>query len=226
MALGVHWEWRGFGEASERLVGALGDLEDLFPRQEVVDRYLWIPRLTVNVKLRSGVQDGLKFKRLLARSEELELWHEDPGELYDFPLARAAWERLASELRKVGLTLRASPEEPTDLSATLEYLRTLDERITVVEVRKERQAWAWPGPPGAVKVELAKITAPEHVLSVGLESWADEKDPVEAGGEQASLLAARLGLGLEDESLRPLSYLDATEIWARGGSVTQYITPA
>jgi hypothetical protein len=219
MALGVHWEWRGFGEGSERLADTIGGLEDLFPPQEVVDRYLWIPRLTVNVKLRSGVQDGLKFKRLLARANELELWHEDPEELYDFPLDHAAWERLASELRKVGLTLEVSPEEPTDLPATLDHLRAVDERITVVEVRKNRQAWLWPGPPGAVKVELATITSPEDVLSVGLENWGDEKEPEEASGGQAALLAARLELGLENESLRPLSYLDATEIWARGKSV-------
>ena len=219
MALGVHWEWRGFGEGSERLSGVIRGLEDLFPRQEVVDRYLWIPRLTVNVKLRSGVQDGLKFKRLLARADELELWHEDPEELYGFPLGHAAWERLASELRKVGLTLHASPEEPTDASATLDHLRAVDERITIVEVRKDRQAWLWPGPPGPVKVELATITAPENVLSVGLENWADEGEPDDTSRGQAALLAARLELGLEAESLRPLSYLDATEIWARGRSV-------
>lgn len=219
MALGVHWEWRGFGAGSERLADTIGDLAVLFPRQEVVDRYLWIPRLTVNVKLRSGIQDGLKFKRLLARADELELWQEDPDELYAFPLGHAAWERLASELRKVGLTLRPRTDEPTDLSATLDRLRALDERITVVEVRKSRRAWVWPGPPGAVKVELARITTPEDVVSVGLENWAVDEEPEEAAGGQAALQEARLALGLEHESLRPLSYLDATEIWARAGSV-------
>jgi hypothetical protein len=219
MALGVHWEWRGFGQGSERLLETIGGLEDLFPPQNVVDRYLWIPRLTVNVKLRSGVQDGLKFKRLLARADELELWQEDPDELYDFPLDSAAWERLASELRKVGLTLAGGPEQPTDLSATLDHLRILDERIAVVEVHKERRAWLWPGPPGAVKVEGARITSPEEVLSIGLESWGEDEKPEEAIGGQAALAAAILELRLGAGALRPLSYLDATEIWARGGSV-------
>jgi hypothetical protein len=219
MALGVHWEWRGFGQGSERLLEAIGGLEDLFPLQDVVDRYLWIPRLTVNVKLRSGVQDGLKFKRLLARARELELWHEDPDELYDFPLDSTAWERLASELRKVGLTLSGGPGQPTDLSATLDHLRTLDERIAVVEVHKTRQAWLWPGPPGTVKVEVATITSPEDVLSIGLENWGDEEEPEEASAGQAALSAAILELDLGAETLRLLSYLDATEIWARGQSV-------
>lgn len=219
MALGVHWEWRGFGRGSEKLLETIGGLEDLFPRQEVVDRYLWIPRLTVNVKLRSGIQDGLKFKRLLAKAGELELWHEDPDELYDFPLDPRAWDRLASELRKAGLTLRIVPEEPTDLSATLDHLRALDERIAVVEVHKDRQAWLWPGPPGAVKVELATITTPEDVLSIGLEDWSDELEPKESRAGQTPLSSAIRELGLGDEALRPLSYLDATEIWARGQSV-------
>ena len=219
MALGVHWEWRGFGRGSERLLEVVRGLEDLFPPQKIVDRYLWIPRLTVNVKLRSGVQDGLKFKRLLARAGELELWHEDPHEMYDFPLDSGAWERLASELRKVGLTLQSGPEQPSDLAAALVHLKALDERIAVVEVHKDRQAWLWPGPPGAVKIELAMITSPEEVLSIGLENWSDEQEPEEASGGQAALLTALLELGLKDESLRPLSYLDATEIWARGQSV-------
>lgn len=219
MALGVHWEWRAFGEGSDRLLDALGGLEELFPRQEVIDRYLWIPRLTVNVKLRSGVQEGLKFKRLLARRGELELWHEDPDELYDFPLGHAAWERLASELRKVGLTLRAHPGEATDLCATLDHLKGLDERITVVAVHKDRRAWLLPGRGGGVKVELATITSPERVLSVGLENWKDDREPGDAAGGRAPVTAARVELGLEHESLRPLSYLDATEIWARGKSV-------
>lgn len=221
MATGVHWEWRGFGKGSERLLDAIRRLEDLFTRQKVVDRYLWIPRLTVNVKLRSGVQDGLKFKRLLARVEELELWHEDPEELYDFPLGPAAWDRLTSELRKAGLNLQSLPEEPTDLLVTLGHLRALDERITIVEVRKERQAWLWPGPPGAVKVELASITSPEEVLSIGLENWGLSEEPDEANRGQKALLAARLELGLESEALRALSYLDATEIWARGDTVSR-----
>lgn len=219
MALGVHWEWRGFGAEPERVLESIAGLEDLFPRQEVVDRYLWIPRLTVNVKLRSGVQDGLKFKRLLARAGELELWHEDPDELYGFPLDAGAWERLASELRKVGLTLRRVPEHPTDLSETLDHLRTLDERIAVVEVHKERRAWLWSGPPGAVKVEVATISSPEEVLSIGLENWGDDQEPEDASGGQVALSAAILELGLGAGALRPLSYLDATEIWARGQSV-------
>jgi hypothetical protein len=209
--LGTHWEWRGFGRASPELRDRFESLERLFPPQEVVDRYIWVPGSTVNIKLRMGVQDGLKFKRLLQRDGELDQWLEDPSELYEFPLQAAAWEMFGAELERAGLSAPGIPDRPSDLATTLEHLKTVHEQITVVEVHKIRRAKLWRGPGGAVLVEWARITRPETVASLGLESWdAAHDDPATA------IRQAMLELHVDEEDLDAMSYLAATEIWARG----------
>ena len=209
--LGAHWEWRGFGRGSPELRDSFESLEEMFPPQHVVDRYIWIPGSSVNIKLRTGVQDGLKFKRLLETDGDLEQWLEDPSELYEFPLEAAAWEKLGAELHGVGLHPPRVPSEPSDLPTTLECLATVDERITIVEVHKNRQARLWRGPLGPVLVEWAQITRPETVLSIGIESWTEA-----AVGAIKQII---LDLRLEGEAIRPMSYLAATEIWARGDGI-------
>jgi hypothetical protein len=211
MALGAHWEWRGFGRGSPGLRDSFESLEELFPPLHLVDRYIWIPGSSVNVKLRKGIQDGLKFKRLLGTDGDLEQWLEDPAELYDFPLEPAAWEKLGAELRAVGLDPPSVPPEPSDLQTTLECLETVDERITIVEVHKHRRARLFRGPHGPVAVEWAQITRPETVTSVGIESWTEAA--VEA------IRQVILDLRLEVEAIQPMNYLAATGIWAGGGVI-------
>jgi len=212
MALGAHWEWRGFGRGSPELRDSFESLEELFPPLHVVDRYIWIPGSNVNVKLRKGIQDGLKFKRLLGTDGDLERWLEDPAELYDFPLEAAAWEKLGVELHAVGLDPPRVPPGPSDLQATLECLETVDERITIVEVHKDRRARLFRGPQGPVAVEWTRITQPETVLSVGIESWTE--------AAVGAIRQVILDLRLEAEAIRPMSYLAATGIWARGGLIS------
>jgi hypothetical protein len=213
VALGAHWEWRGFGRASPELRARFESLERLFPPQEVVDRYIWIPRSTVNIKLRVGVQEGLKFKRLLRKDGDLELWLEDPGELYEFPLQATAWESLGAELERAGLSAPSIPDRPSGLRTALEHLKTVDERITIVEVHKNRRAGLWRGPGGAVLVEWSRITRPETVFSLGLESWDAAHG---RASHRGAIRQAILNLHLDAEGLEAMSYLAATEIWAGG----------
>jgi hypothetical protein len=58
---------------------------------ETKDEYIWIPDSTINVKLRTGgSEQGLKLKRFVRREKDLELWFENPLELYPFDRLDAA----------------------------------------------------------------------------------------------------------------------------------------
>ena len=109
MALGTHWEWRGFGVLSDAFRRRFERLENLFPSQSIVDEYIWVPDLPINLKLRRGTedQDGLKFKRPGRTRGDLEEWHENPNEIYDFPLSTEAWESLRRELADASIILPA-----------------------------------------------------------------------------------------------------------------------
>ena len=181
MALGTHWEWRGFGILSDAFRGRFESLEDLFPSQSIVDEYIWVPDLPINLKLRRGTggQDGLKFKRPGGTTGDLEEWHEDPSEIHDFPLSTEAWESLGREFADVSIILPPFPEEPLDRNLTLDTLRRSDSNIRVVTVTKARVTKFWSGRAGHVRVELTEISSPEEITCLGLESSAG------AGGELA-----------------------------------------
>ena len=98
MAFGHNWEWRGFGKPEAELRSRIFGLRPKFPKpQELLDEYLWAPGCGVNVKLREG---SLKFKRLEAKTESLERWHEPRGENHRFPLATEVVGKLLADLLK------------------------------------------------------------------------------------------------------------------------------
>ena len=112
MADGTHWEWRGFGHAEE---GFRREFERLplkysTPWEETTDEYVWFPGGSINVKLRSGgSQEGLKLKRFLETSGDLELWLEDPAE-------RGLAVRIRLDREDRGATV---PEAHSDVSAVI-----------------------------------------------------------------------------------------------------------
>ncbi len=217
MALGTHWEWRGFGALSDAFRRRFKPLEDLFPSQNIVDEYIWVPDLSINLKLRRGTggQDGLKFKRPGRTSGDLEEWHEDPSEIYDFPLNTEAWESLRREFADVSIILPPFPEKPLDRDLTFDTLSRSDSNIRVVAVTKARVTKLWSGPEGDVRVEVTEISSPKEVTCLGLESSAGE------GGEPAdevarsALRSARTVLGINGESLEVMNYLQALNGWVR-----------
>jgi hypothetical protein len=204
MAFGEHWEWRGFGTLPRSLRQELESLPLKFPTaQEITDEYLWSPSSTVNIKLRLG---DLKFKRLLESVDGLERWMENPGENHPFPLSRAVLSTLAAGL---GVSLPgASPLGREELLALLRRTAPPVQTVRVTKVRWQRE---WPPvlPDGeeGVMVELAEVTSPERIFSVGLEH-TDRGRLVQALG------ALRLDL-----HLRRLSYVQAISFWARGGRI-------
>ena len=203
MAFGRHWEWRGFGELDGTLRQRLDRLPLVFDTpQEITDRYLWVPRCELNVKLREG---ALKLKRLLERAPGgIEEWLEDERENYEFPVPREALSELETALGVVPGDLGAAPAATEE--ELLERLeRTLPE-IRVVAVGKSRWLRSDPEAGGAF-VEVAQILQPERVFSVAVEA---------PGGEAVREVVTRFGLR---EALREASYLDALAVWARGGTV-------
>ncbi len=205
MAFGQHWEWRGFARAPAEITARLERLPLKFPEvQRLTDEYLWTPSTEINVKLRLG---DLKLKRFLERrasehAPTIERWLEDPGENFSFPLA-------AARLRALEEALRLEPESLGDQTLAREpLLAALGSRAQCIAVVKSRrQYWLDCAGGDRVTVELAEISAPERLVSVGLE----HEDP--------DRLLAALGELAPGPELRSLNYLDAIAIWAHGDRV-------
>jgi hypothetical protein len=211
MAIGEHWEWRGFGSLSPAVRARIETLPLKFPEpQRITDEYFWLPGVRINVKLRKdGALESLKFKRLLETSRGIEKWHERAEETYPFPLEPAVVEKLFLEL---GLPPPGSPAPARDAAEALLALRRLAPSVARVVVDKIRWQREWPGAdpgggPRRVIIEVAEISHPERITSVGIEDGAVE-----------AVEAARSALGLP-AGLRTLSYLDALGVWALGGRI-------
>lgn len=217
MAAGTHWEWRGFGVVSSSFADRYAKLESPFSPQDVEDLYLWIPRLEVNAKFRKGAEGGLKFKRLKSRDGGLEQWHENPEELFDFPLEKAGWDTLATMLAGVNVTLAPYPSEPPSRMVTLASLE--ESGCRSVLVRKRREGRLWRGPNGKVKVEWACISQPQTTISIGLETWDEDSNGEGFSDDQAreDILSAIEELCLDEEPLKVMNYMDAVAAWASGG---------
>ncbi len=219
MALGRHWEWRGFGTVSPQLRKRWSSFPKTLPDQDwldVVDRYLWVPGYGMNAKMRSGppIGDCLKFKRLRARWKQLELWHEDPQDIHKFPLRRSDLKWLATELH---ITLPDKQPETVGFETALEIFRQATPTVNVIEVHKHRQARCWTSGDTSVIVEVAEISAPEPISSLSLESTIELTEwstPDQMSAARDSVQMAYESLGIDTEDLRAMNYLEALTTWA------------
>ena len=221
MALGRHWEWRGFGTVSESLRERWNSFEYALPDQQwhdMVDRYLWVPGYGMNAKMRSGlpVGDCLKFKRLRARWNQLQLWHEDPEDVHRFPLKWSDLRWLAQELH---VELPSEQRDTIGFDESLDVFQKATPPVQVIEVRKHRQARTWQNGEARVQVEIAELTQPEVITSLSLEStlelteWAE---PTVMTAARDSVKQALDDLGIENEDLQGMNYVDALTVWADG----------
>jgi hypothetical protein len=216
MALGLHWEWRGFGAVSGAFAQRYGNLEPFLEPQSIEDTYLWIPGIAVNAKFRKGVEGGLKLKRLTSKERSLEQWVENPAELFDFPLDTTSWSALQTVLAEAGLKIPNDPLPATHRPSVLRYLQKIGCRL--VNVRKQRESKIWHGSSGMIKVEWTHITTPENCISIGLETVPSDT----AGGsfsddrQKKILYKAIQELGVEKEPLKVMNYMDVVNIWAEG----------
>ena len=226
MALGRHWEWRGFGTVSKELQDRINRLTVVSPVsewQDVADCYLWVPGCEVNVKFRSAVTGGeiLKFKRVHDRHHDIELWCEDPEEIFYFPLDEAAMAQLARELH---VKLPRTGRQRIDRDAAMGILSRARPPIQVIEVHKRRRTRLWKHPEANVLIELVDITQPERISCVGFESTIAQL----AGANEELLQAARTSIEraleafeIEGAGLQPMSYFGALNIWGEGKKLTE-----
>jgi hypothetical protein len=209
----MHWEWRGFGDLSDGFLEGFERLAFARDWQEVTDTYFLLPTSDLNLKCRDGAEDGLKLKRRLRRSGELELWTERLEDMRAFPLSDL---ELASLARGAGLRLPPLAERVLDRDAAVEALSRAQPRPGVVRVRKVRETHRlWEGARG-VLVELAEITSPVRTRSLCVQSACDleEQGPAEVRAAEELVRRALEALAVSREALRPSSYADAVRAWA------------
>jgi hypothetical protein len=221
MALGRHWEWRGFGPISDAFRERWSELERVQPElpwNDMVDRYLWVPGYGMNAKLRSGlpIGDCLKFKRLRARWNQLQLWHEDPEDIHAFPLEWSQLKWLAKELH---IELPDSQQGSIGYDDALNVFKQAKPAVQVIEVHKHRQARVWRDGETEVLIEIAEISRPEEISSLCLESTLELTQwsaPDQIAAARDSVKQAVDALDVDNEKLHSMNYVDALTIWADG----------
>ena len=227
MATGTHWEWRAFGVPSSDFADRFSELETKFPPEGIEfppkdfeDVYLWASGLEVNIKVRDIPEEPFKFKRLQGTDGHLEQWAENPEDTFKFSLDAAEWNALAEALAAVNVTLGPYPSGEADAETALARLKKVGART--VTVNKLRESRLWQGAHGPVKVEWACISSPpQAIISIGLETWDEDPEGPGLPDEQAKedISAAIKELGLDNEPLRAMNYVDAVAVWASGEKI-------
>jgi hypothetical protein len=189
------------------------------PWARVTDEYLWVPGIRVNVKLRKGIEDGLKIKRLEQRDSGLELWYEKSEDLYPFDKLNAT--TLGALARVLSVDLPPIEPGPYDREKTLALLAMAHPSPRVVKVEKLRQTRKLRRAEFVAKVEIAEITHPEVTSSVGIENDTDlgpQATDREIASARGSIVLAIDALSLRDEELKVMGYLEALEQWGTAKS--------
>ena len=218
MAYGSHWEWRGFGSVSSRFAEYYYQLEVVYDRHKMEDCYLYVPGLEANIKLRSGAENGLKFKWLNKTENNFEVWTENEDELFNFPLNNAGRDTLLNILERTALDIPKFPNNQLNREAILHWLRKAG--ITFVEVSKERESRKWVSDGGIVLVEWTKISKPQNIISIGLENYSSAENELMTKKKHKELLKNAIGeLELTKEAMQPMNYMEAVKIWAHGNKI-------
>ena len=206
MAFGQHWEWRGFGRISAELRDRIEALDPLFASdRSLIDTYLWTPHSSVNIKLRLG---DLKFKRLIESDGDLECWLEDANEIYPFPLAADVVERLG---RALAVKLPGDQKTTVGRSELAALLQNAHPPAQIFLVEKHRRLFSLLlDEDDPAIIELTEIIRPERITTVAVEH-----------AEIAVVRRVLAILELPNEALRPLNYLRALSVWARGERLAQ-----
>jgi hypothetical protein len=208
MAVGEHWEWRGFGQIEATLRWRIHGLPPLSDAAwQVTDYYLWAPDCPMNIKLRG---DDLKLKRFLVARDGLEQWLEDPAEVFPFPVSPTVVAQLCAEM---GIAMPQPSHQWLDQPGLLALLLHSESPVRLIPVAKRRRlGWFTPAgaeqPASSVLVELTEIAAPETLTTVAVEH-----------PQPAAVYAVLDALGLSTSGLLSLNYLQVLALWANGQRV-------
>ena len=200
---GEIWEWRAFGQMSERLADEVRahPIRMGVSCQKGEDLYLISPASDHNVKLRRT--DGrwfLKFKLLLATVQRsIELYRESSSLIYSFPIERDIVEQAAALLNT--------------------KLLTLAESIAVFEREEFIEAMAVSSPPIA-KVEVAKIRS-QFQFERGWVELADvwfsqhRVQSLSIHSPDAKAVEAVLDMLRPGSEVEAMNYVEACRRWGR-----------
>lgn len=196
---GEIWEWRAFGHISEALAASVHShpVRMSLINIEGEDLYFIAPKSDHNIKLRkSDDRWVLKFKLLLGRADEAELYKESAVYSYSFPIS---YHKLVAtaELLRVALT-----ETPSKVLDAGEFGRALAEAsppVARAAVKKKRSQFesehGW--------IELAEVWFPHwHTNSISIHS--PDKQAV-------AVIRQQLPLG---EGWEVMNYVEACRRWA------------
>lgn len=215
MPYGKHWEWRGFGQLDPEIRENITRLPPAYAAAHTVtDQYLWVPGLETNIKLRTWTGGAsLKFKHLLLTDVEsgIELWQEHRRDDYVFPLAAEPLQRLRTQLG-VDLGCADHASDPGLLAAEL-----MRSGVEVVPFSKLRRLFVWSGNLSDTFVELAELSTPVPLNTVGIEDrhgLCDESTSEQINDALRAVTDARTALGLPG-TLRTGSYLSVVADWVR-----------
>jgi hypothetical protein len=218
MTNGLHWEWRGFGSLTSTFACRFCNLSVAFPPETVTDLYLWKEKLNINIKLRKGAEEGLKFKRFKGKKGNVEQWLEDPEEIFQFPLNNNAWDTLKKALQNEKAFLSTKPSKPFTRSKILSYLQKTGYEI--LEVQKNRESRLLNVGNGTVKVEWCCISKPQSIMSVGLENWFEPGEEEQDEKEKITNLKIAIEkLDLHKQPLKVMNYLDILDYWANNHNI-------
>lgn len=179
----------------------------------ISDLYLWKERININIKIRSGAKDCLKFKRFKSKEGGFEEWIENPSEIFEFPLEDIAWQTLRKELQSETQQLPATIPEPITRAKTIRYLQKTGYEIW--EICKIRESRLLKVSDGKMTVEWCCITNPQSIISLGLENHADNRTSHNKN-KITNLKEATEILELQKQPLNVMNYLEALDYWANG----------
>ena len=222
MAYGSHWEWRGFGGATARFADSFSELESYYRPGSVLDRYIWFPGISVNVKIREGSENGMKFKRLKDKKGAFELWSEPEEKFFSFPLNAIGQETLIELLNNSKLNFN---ETNTDLASLPSNKNKIEKWLLnlgcqIIEVEKVRETKIWFSNSGSALVEWSCISKPQSLISIGLENHPENVQASSPDDSDLYILEqCKEDLKLTEEPLRIMNYMDSLKIWAEENKI-------
>lgn len=214
----MQWEWRVFGSIPAEFGQVFDELPLARTWQQVRDAYFLLPTIDLNLKLRSGAEDGLKLKRCLRRADELELWTDRLDDLWLMPMRREELDALAAD---IGLELAPRERDWLDRLDLLDLLSQANPRAPVVIVDKYRTTHRLWEDEGAVLVEVVEISRPQRIQSIAIQNAFDLADEPEETIEAARETVQRAirALGCEHGRWQACSYVEALRAWERGEEI-------
>ncbi len=189
------WEWRAFGIRVDpnirRNISSLPIKDG--KSTKIMDRYICRAGCDINIKIRD---EDLKEKNPNGKTHAgIEQW---TTEVYDFPISAALFGSITKALQ---MDLRG--REIKNGEQLISILSQVTPSVQIINVQKQRELHVWPTDDrdGAL-IELAEISTPQEVTTIGIEHKSLEK-----------VSKALQYLQLASRSMKVLNYVECLRVW-------------